>query len=120
MPPRPGRGANLGDLHARGGTREHGEGHGLARLRAAQSIRERGFLHARQLRQRGGGEVRPIPPTGRWGRRGRDRGQGRGLGDDGPRGHGRAVKREGDHEGDSEEQKGEGKEMLVVHGGRKD
>ena len=118
MPPRPGRRANLGDLHARGGTGDHGERHELTRLLTAHAARERGFLHSRQLGERGRGEVGFIPPAGRWG--GRDRGQGRRLGDDGPRRHRCVVEREGDHEGDSEEQKGEGKEMLVVHGGRKD
>ena len=115
MPPGPGRRLDARDLHARGGAGDHAKGHRLARLRASHATRESGFLHARQLRQRRRGEIGVTPPAGCGSRRGHDRGQRRCLGDDGPRWHGRAVEREGDHEGDSEEQKGEGKEMSSVH-----
>ena len=120
MPPWPGRGANLGDPHARGGAGDDSEGHGLARFLPAHAARKRGLLHARQRRQRGGSKLSLVPPARRR-RRGRsNRGQRRRLGDEDAFGHGRAVEREGRHQSCSDEQKGEGKEVLSVHGGRKD
>ena len=108
VPPWPGRGADLGDLHARGGAGDHGERHRLARLLPAHAARERGLLHARQLRQRWRGEIGLIPPARLGSRGGRDRGQRRGLGDDGPRGQGRVAKRDRTHQRHGDDEKGEG------------